>query len=117
MDFVARLQSKTSYFCSESNELVPLLTAFTRNLLESIFLLTLDQDFVLHTRADCTVDLHEMYSMLTSTITRDPSFDFSQLTAQDFRDILLNTSRFVAKDMVGLDAYKYCIEHLKVSLR
>ena len=34
---------------------------------------------------------------------------------QDFQDILLNTSRFVAKDMVGLEAYKYCIEHLKVA--
>ena len=60
MDPVARLQLKVSVLCSKSHKLVEQFAGISRNLLESIFLLTLDQDFVLQTRVDGTVDLNEM---------------------------------------------------------
>ena len=84
-------------------------------LVESLFLLTLGQDFIMNTRMDGKLIAHDLYVFVNfREITKTPAFNFRHITEQNFRDIIINVGRLVKKNLVSSEAYRYCVEHLNV---
>lgn len=60
MEVSFRLKQKADSIAKESLRMITYFNEDSRSLLEAIFLLTLDQDFIMNIGSDGKVDIHEM---------------------------------------------------------